>query len=89
VFPAVLFSCRWKTCRSNWVRTVAYSGRVPAAGWDLKDLRQRPGAGGFVDGAGWEGVYTLTTPGQLIATRALEVCFFGGACRIVIEPPPA
>jgi len=26
--------------------------------------------GGFVDGAGWEGVYTLTTPGQLIATRA-------------------
>ncbi len=31
----------------------------------------------------------LTAPGRLIAARALEGCSFGGACRIVIEPPPA
>ncbi len=40
VCPAVLFSRRWKTCRSNWMRTVADKGRVSVARRNLKDLRQ-------------------------------------------------
>lgn len=40
VRPAVLFPCRWETCQSTWVRTVAEKGRVSAARRNLKDPRQ-------------------------------------------------
>ncbi len=40
VCPAVLLSCRCKTCRSNWIRTVAKKGRVSVARWNPKDPRQ-------------------------------------------------